>query len=100
MGQDTLRFPQVPADDRHTGHALQERSAVPDHRGVIVDVDDPSVRILLPRQLVHISLRRQPRAYIDELAYALFLREKQYGTLKELAVFQCRRSEEHTSELQ
>src|ERR1039457_1759755 len=88
--QDTVRFPQVTADDCHTGHALQERSAVRERRGVIVDVDDPSVRIVLPRQLVHISLCRQPRAYIYELAYVLFPREEQYGTLKELAVFQCR----------
>jgi len=39
-----------------------------EHVTVMVDVDDSHVGIVLLRQLVHISLGRQPWAYIYELA--------------------------------
>ena len=42
------------------------------HGGIIVHVDDPRARIMLPCQFVNISLRRQSGPDIHELAYALF----------------------------
>ena len=72
------------------GTPSQECPAVREHAGVVVGVGDLRAGIVLARELVHVSLRRQARPDVHELADAALGGEVADGALEELAVLQCR----------
>ncbi len=88
MRQNALGIPKIAAEGSHRREAMQERPAVLNRDGIIIDIYDARIRVALLCQLMHIPLRRQARPDIYELAYTLFRDKEWNDPLEELAVLQ------------
>ena len=88
MRQNGLGIPKIAAESSHCREAMQERPAVLDRDGIIIDIYDARIRVALLCQFMHIPLRRQARPDIYELAYTPFRDKEWDDPLEELAVLQ------------